>query len=223
MRGALPFLLPQSSYQVATRKIQAPIDVLIPVYAGLAETRRCIESVLGSVCQTPYEMVLINDRTPDPALARYLREVAAAHGLTLLENAENLGFAGSVNRGMELHPERDVVLLNSDTEVANDWLDRLAAAAGYRIGTVTPFSNHATICSYPQPEGWTVTELDRIFREVNAGHRVRIPTAVGFCMYIRRECLNEAGKFRAEVFGTQMLNVWRGAGSQSVCGFCGAA
>ena len=205
VRGMLPFLLPRSSYQVATRQVQAPIDVLIPVYAGLAETRRCIESVLGSVCQTPYEMVLINDRTPDPALARYLRAVASAHGLTLLENAENVGFAGSVNRGMELHPERDVVLLNSDTEVANDWLDRLAAAAESRTGTVTPFSNHATICSYPQPEGpcakGSVAELDRVFREVNGGHRVRIPTAVGFCMYIRRECLNEVGKFRPEVFG----------------------
>ena len=36
---------------------------------------------------------------------------------------------------------------------------------------------------------------------MNAGHRVGIPTAVGFCMYIRRECLKEVGEFRAEVFG----------------------
>ena len=27
---------------------------------------------------------------------------------------------------MGLHSDRDVVLLNSDTEVANDWLDRAA-------------------------------------------------------------------------------------------------
>ena len=236
VRGALPFTLPSQSYQVATgvlpsemqgrpqktmvyptvsqtgrpqKTMVCPTDIVIPVYAGLAETRRCIESVLGSACQTPYEMVLINDRTPEPELAGYLREVAAAHGLTLIENSENVGFAGSVNRGLEAHPERDVVLLNSDTEVANDWLDRLvAAAAGERIGTATPFSNHATICSYPKPdvanrlpEGWTVAELDRIFRQANAGHRVRIPTAVGFCMYIRRDCLKDAGAFRAEVFG----------------------
>jgi glycosyltransferase involved in cell wall biosynthesis len=136
--------------------------------------------------------------------------------LTLIENSENMGFAASVNRGLEVHPERDVVLLNSDTEVANDWLDRLTAAAAGQVGdlphkgngTVTPFSNHATICSFPKPdvdnrlpEGWTVAELDRIFRQANQGHRVRIPTAVGFCMYIRRDCWKDAGGFRAEVFG----------------------
>jgi GT2 family glycosyltransferase len=218
--STLPFKLPSGSYQVATsitaaaQPGQTTVDIVIPVYGGLEETRRCIASVVGSACQTACELILINDRTPDPALGRYLREAAAEYGLTLLENSENLGFAGSVNRGMELHPDRDVVLLNSDTEVANDWLDRLVrAAAGQigdlpHIGTVTPFSNHATICSYPKPdagnplpEGWTVAELDKVFRQANAGHRIPIPTAVGFCLYIRRECLTDVGLFHPEVFG----------------------
>ena len=201
----LPFSLPSQSYQVATRQDienTTTIDIVIPVHSGLPETRRCLESVLHSVCKTPHEIVLVNDQAPDPALSRYLREAAATPGITLLENAENLGFAASVNRGMDLHPDRDVVLLNNDTEVANDWLDRLAAAAYAcpRTGTVTPFSNHATICSYPQGSAATA-ELDAIFRQVNAGHRVDIPTAVGFCMYIRRECLNQVGTFHPEIFG----------------------
>ena len=104
---------------------------------------------------------------------------------------------------MELHPDRDVVLLNSDTEVANDWLDRLARKSRRpaRIGTVTPFSNNATICSYPKPDACTVPELGGVYRQANAGHRVRIPTAVGFCMYIRRQCISDVGMFRTEVFG----------------------
>ena len=210
VRGAPRFVLPTQSYPVATTQTSGIVDIVIPVYAGLAETRSCLESVLQASCATPYEVVLIDDQAPDPALRQYLREAAAAHGLTLLENDRNLGFAGSVNRGLGLHPERDVVLLNSDTEVANDWLDRLAqAAAGdRRTGTATPFSNNATLCSYPKagagnrlPEGMTVGELDGVFRSVNAGQRVEIPTAVGFCMYVRRECLNEVGAFREEIFG----------------------
>jgi GT2 family glycosyltransferase len=42
---------------------------------------------------------------------------------------ENLGFVATVNRGMALSQDNDVLLLNSDTEVANDWLDRLQRAA----------------------------------------------------------------------------------------------
>ncbi len=218
LSGWLPFILPTKSYPVATRHVlenttTPEVDIVIPVYSGLEETRRCLESILAAACRTPYHVVLVNDQTPDPELERYLRETAAAHGWSLLENSRNLGFAGSVNRGMSLHPDRDVVLLNNDTAVAHDWLDRLGAAARddigkSRTGTATPFSNNATICSYPKcgvenplPPGSTVGELDAVFRQVNAGHRVSIPTGVGFCMYIRRECLNEVGEFRAEVFG----------------------
>src|SRR5439155_9965202 len=125
-------------------------------------------------------------------------------------NDRNLGFVQSVNRGMALHPDRDVVLLNSDTEVANDWLDRLARAAysDANVATATPFSNNATICSYPF-EGWTggvpgmlgLAGLDRLFASTNAGRLVDMPTAVGFCMCIRRACLDQVGLFDAARFG----------------------
>ena len=205
--GWVPFSLPAKSYPVATCNVsgntpKATVDVIIPVYSGLQETRDCLESILRSPCQTPFQVLLVNDHAPDPALRQYLQEVAGAQDWILIENSANLGFAASVNRGLAIHPDRDVVLLNNDTKVASDWLDRLRAAAfSDRIGTVTPFSNQATICSYVAGDDLPVEELDAIFREVNAGHRVRIPTAVGFCMYIRRECLDEVGGFRADLFG----------------------
>jgi GT2 family glycosyltransferase len=186
------------------------IDVVVPVYRGLAETRRAIESVLASRQAAAFETVVVDDATPEPEIAAWLDGLAAQGRVTLLRNPANLGFVASVNRGMSHHPDRDVVLLNSDTEVANDWLDRLAACArsAPRVATVTPFSNNATICSYPF-EGWQgeipgtlgLAELDRIFAGVNAGRSVEIPTAVGFCMYIRREALAAFGLFDAERYG----------------------
>jgi GT2 family glycosyltransferase/glycosyltransferase involved in cell wall biosynthesis len=190
--------------------VQAAVDIIVPAYRGPDETRRCVESVLSSTCRTPYELVVIDDCSPDPALTRWLREKAAGGRFTLLENATNLGFVATANRGMALHHERDVVLLNNDTEVANDWLDRLAACAGKDplVATVTPFSNNATICSYPF-EGWGgglpgrlgLAALDRLFALTNAGRSVDLPTAVGFCMYIRRACLVELGLFDVDRFG----------------------
>jgi len=186
------------------------IDVIIPVYKGLNQTRRCIDSVLGSGQATAFEIVAVDDASPDLGITRYLDELAAAGRITLVRNDANRGFVQSVNRGMALHPDRDVVLLNSDTEVANDWLDRLwrGACAYPDIGTVTPFSNNATICSYPF-EGWAggvpgtlgLAALDRLFATTNAGRLVDMPTAVGFCMCIRRACLDQVGLFDAERFG----------------------
>ena len=198
-----------------TGEIPAPapaqlVDIIIPVYRGLTETRACLSSVLRSQQSVPHEIIVIDDASPEPALADYLRELAMAGRITLLRNAQNLGFVQTVNRGMALHEERDVVLLNSDTEVAGDWLDRLTQCAysSPDIGTVTPFSNNATICSYPKtcadnalPPGYTVETLDALFRRVNSGQSIPIPTAVGFCMYIRRDCLRAVGPFDAAHFG----------------------
>ncbi|MBK1694526.1 hypothetical protein CKO09_07195, partial [Chromatium weissei] len=191
--------------------INLPIDVIVPVYANVALTQRCIESVLSAPVTTPFELIVIDDASPESELRDWLRQRAAHNQLTLLENTENVGYVVSVNRGMALHSDRDVVLLNSDTEVANDWLDRLRAAAHVapNVGTVTPFANSgATICSYPLfcqdnplPSGWTVAALDALLATINAGAGVDLPTSVGYCTYIRRDCLAQVGLFDAVAFG----------------------
>ena len=186
------------------------VDVIIPVYRGLEETRRCVESVFQSENKTPLELVVVNDASPEPAIHEWLEQLASEKKITLILNDSNLGFVGSVNKAMRLHSERDVVLLNSDTEVANNWLDRLTdcAAANDDIGTITPFSNNATICSYPGfcisnelPADESVATLDEIFSKVNTKKYIEIPTAVGFCMYISRACINDVGYFDEKVFG----------------------
>lgn len=187
------------------------VDVVVPIFNGGSVVRRCIESVLASRHGTPFEVVAVDDASTEQDVVIYLDALAADGKITLLRNTENQGFVRTANRGMCLHPERDVVLLNSDTEVANDWLDRLCACADSRsdVGTVTPFSNNATICSFPvfcadNPlpiEVDDVAELDGLFAELNAGQSVVIPTAVGFCMYILRQCIEQIGLFDEVNFG----------------------
>lgn len=187
------------------------VDVIVPVYRGLEDTQRCIQSVLASRCRTPWRLLVLNDASPEPEVTQWLRDAAGADSrIVLLENEHNLGFVATVNRGMAHSDAHDALLLNSDTEVANDWLDRLRAAAysDARIASVTPFSNNATICSYPRfcepnelPAGWDTARLDALFAATHAGQVVDVPTGVGFCMYIRRDSLDAIGLFDVENFG----------------------
>lgn len=188
------------------------IDIIVPAYLGFDETANCLYTVLRSrqAGTLACELVVIDDASPEPGLSALLDELAGRGLLTLLRNEKNAGFVASVNRGMELHSDRDVILLNSDTEVFGDWVERLRRAAYSKddIGTVTPFSNNATICSYPNFPGEfrgsfevSFEELDRLASAANAGSVVDLPTAIGFCMYIRRQCLVEAGLFDAKTFG----------------------
>jgi O-antigen biosynthesis protein len=187
-----------------------PIDIIIPVYRGLAETRACIESVLASANKTPFELVVVNDASPEPGMADLLAGLAADNKIALLTNENNLGFVATCNRAISLHPDRDVLLLNSDTLVHGSWLDRMIACAkaDAEIASVTPFSNNATLCSYPKigesqpmPTGDAFAELDQIFATVNAQQSIEIPTGVGFCMWMSRAALNEIGAFDEAAFG----------------------
>jgi len=187
------------------------VDIIVPVFRGLSDTQQCLESVLTHRQTTPTRLIVINDCSPEPELSDWLRQWATAHPqVTLLENETNLGFVATVNRGMALSEANDVLLLNSDTEVANDWLDRMrrAAYSAPRVSSVTPFSNNATICSYPRfceandlPEGLDTAALDQMLARHLSGQTVDIPTAIGFCMYIRRDCLQAVGLFDVEHFG----------------------
>lgn len=186
------------------------VDVIIPVYGGVQETLRCIWNVLTSQVKTPFELIVINDAGPVPELNAMIRSLAARDLFTLEQHRLNQGFVKTVNQGLRIHRDRDVVILNSDTEVYNDWLDRLLshAAEHPRLATITPLSNNATICSYPE----TLTdnrlalelppaEIDSLAAQVNRGQHIKAPTGVGFCMYIRREALRDVGLLDERRFG----------------------
>ncbi|WP_396267850.1 glycosyltransferase [Ideonella sp.] len=186
------------------------VDVIIPVHSGAIETLRCLWSVLTAPVQTPHRVVVINDAGPDPILNAKLRNLAARDLFTLEHNKTNLGFVKTVNLGLRMQRDRDVLILNSDTEVYGDWLDRLVkhAERRYELATITPLSNNATICSYPEPQSdnrfaieVSHTEIDAIASQVNAGELAYAPTGVGFCMFIRRTALNEVGLLDERRFG----------------------
>ncbi|MGC8736069.1 MAG: glycosyltransferase [Dissulfurimicrobium sp.] len=202
------FFNPRSKLSVYPE--EEKIDVIIPVYKGEIETKRCIESVLSYEQNAPFEVIVIDDNSPDMFIYEYLSNLASKDLITFIYNSQNLGFVASVNSAMLLHNKRDVIILNSDTIVSNDWIDRLrrCALSDPAIGTVTPFSNNATICSYPNfcednelPEGLSVEYLDNLFKKINSCKMIDIPTGVGFCMYIKRSCLNDVGMFDFKNFG----------------------
>lgn len=186
------------------------IDIIIPVYRNLELTRKCIESVLNANDPETGILFVINDASPEPALTAYCQELTNEQSVQLVEHDENRGFVRSVNAGIERTAERDVVILNSDTEVPPGWLTRLSAAAEQTpaAASITPFSNNATICSYPHfcadnalPDGLSLEEVDALFAAANAGRITEIPTGVGFCMYLRRAAIDDVGLFDATAFG----------------------
>jgi GT2 family glycosyltransferase/glycosyltransferase involved in cell wall biosynthesis len=206
-RGAAPAA-------TARRRATREVSVVIPVYRGVQVTLDCIASVMSSIGPAD-RIVVVNDASPEPALARALAGLAASGAITLVAScgedpSRNLGFPAAVNAGLRACAGGDVVLLNSDTVVYAGWLARLRAAAHALpdIGTATPLSNDATIFSYPDPaspgpplSAAQGAALAAQAAAANDGILVEVPTGHGFCLYIRAACLRQTGLLREDVFG----------------------
>jgi GT2 family glycosyltransferase/glycosyltransferase involved in cell wall biosynthesis len=192
----------------------APITVLVPVYKGVQEVRECLSSVVRHGATEPFELVVIDDATPDAEVRGLLAGFVVddpAIDLTVLHNERNLGFPATVNRGL-VHSAGDVVILNADTVVTAGWLDRLrqAAADEADIATVTPLTNFGSICTVP-PAVAEAFDLDGTHPRVDdaaafvarhgLGRHPEVISGVGFCMYVTREAIDACGLFDAETFG----------------------
>lgn len=185
------------------------IDIVIPVYNAAALLERCLAALDRHTAGDDVSVLVIDDASPDPAIAPLLEAWQRRSPLPtrVLRNALNAGFIGTVNRAIAI-TRGDLLLLNADTEVTPEWLPRMrrALASDPRVATVTPFSNNAEICSWPElcrpaPVPADAAVIARAFAQCGPPEYPDLPTAVGFCMLIRRAALDALGDFDRATFG----------------------
>lgn len=189
--------------------------IALAVFNGHNAVERCLNSLADTALRAPHRLLIVNDGSTDSRVAPLLEGFARGRALKGIENVQirhnavNRGFTWNVNQAVAaLQPRENLLLLNSDTLVTDGWLDEMLATAGSdpSIGTVTPFSNNATICSFPDfSREWhvpNVGERARIAKAliVRRAAAIDIPTGVGFCMLIARACLDAVGSFDVENF-----------------------
>ncbi len=183
--------------------------VIVPVFNALDALDACLASLDRSL-PSGARVHVADDASTDPRIARLLDDWKRRTSLAceIVVRERNLGFVGNVNRAFAECGNDDVVLLNSDTVATTGWLQRIAACAASdpRIATITPWSNNAEICSFPAlcEDNPIPDDPDRVADAcASAGmpEYPELPTGVGFCMYIRRAALRQAGDFDAVTFG----------------------
>ncbi len=108
-----PFAMPTSS--------SPKVSVIVPVHGKLPYTLACLRSILRHGAQAPFEVIVVDDASPDDSAAT----LARIAGLRLIRNERNLGFIGSSNAGAKAARGEFLLFLNNDTQVTPGWLDAL--------------------------------------------------------------------------------------------------
>ena len=187
------------------------VDIIIPVHNALEHAQRCLRSLVA-VTKPPFRAIVIDDGS-DHETQVWLKAFTNENEMELIRHDSATGYTISVNEGIRSSDSRFVVLLNSDTQVTEGWLDGLVAAAeGSDVGMAGPLSNTASWQSIPEyekdgdwhpnplPKGMDVDAYAQVLRRSSGRCYPEMPFLNGFCLLLRRQMLDEIGLFDEDAF-----------------------
>lgn len=185
------------------------VNIIILNWNGKENTINCLEA-LKSTTYSNYEIIIVDNGSTDGSV-QYFKENYSL--IKLIENGKNLGFAEGNNVALREVLKREeikyVSLLNNDTIVKPDWLEKLVNAleADEKIGACQP-----KILSLINPEmidavGISINRDGGAFQEghneKDLGQYDKITEVFGVCAgaaLYRVKMLNQIGLFDKDFF-----------------------
>lgn len=97
------------------------LSIIIVSYNARADLERCLASLLAAPPSASHEIVVVDNQSTDGSA----QAAKALPGIRVIEARANLGFARASNMGIREASGAVLLLLNSDTSVPPDAIDRL--------------------------------------------------------------------------------------------------
>lgn len=164
-------------------------SIIIPVVDKEDYTYQCLESIEANT--GGHEIIVIDNGSKTPF---------SYEGIKIIRNNENFGFPKAVNQGIKASNEKFICILNNDTIVTHNWLNRLVwHLENNDLDMVGPLTNSISgPQKYPAPFYDDVKSLntvsERIFNE-NKRQFFFFPRLVGFCLVMKRRLVDKIGYF----------------------------
>jgi GT2 family glycosyltransferase/glycosyltransferase involved in cell wall biosynthesis/SAM-dependent methyltransferase len=172
------------------------VSIVIPVYGKWEFTRQCLQSIASHWSSVPFEVIVVDDASPDATLLNLGQMV----GVRVVQREVNGGFIAACNAGIEVSKGRFVVLLNNDTEVTEGWLDALVDVArepgvgvvGARLVYPDGRLQEAGGIIFSDGHGWNFGRHESSY-DPRYNFRRSVDYCSGAALLIRRDLLAEVG------------------------------
>lgn len=99
------------------------VSIIIPCHNNFTLTYRCVQSILESDAETPFEIIVVDDGSIDETM---LAELLFVGAVRVVRHASALGFVRAANAGAAVAGGDLLLFLNNDTELRTGALDELA-------------------------------------------------------------------------------------------------
>ncbi len=187
------------------------LSIIIVNYNVKHYLRECLQSIYRSTKEINFEITVVDNNSTDGSVDMVKSEFL---GVKLIENCQNLGFAKATNQGLRENKGRYVLLLNPDTIVLPNALDRMvefmeanfhAGALGCKL--LYPDGRLQPSCrSFPTltTAFFENTGLEKLFlrNRIIGRHRIghwdyndirEVDQPMGSALMVRREAITQAG------------------------------
>jgi GT2 family glycosyltransferase len=98
------------------------VSIIIPAYGKFKLSYKCIASIQAALPEASFEVILVDDASPDETL---LAPLVFGGTVRVLRHPSNQGFVAACNLGAQAAQGRHLLFLNNDTLVQPGWLDAL--------------------------------------------------------------------------------------------------
>lgn len=159
-------------------------SIIIPVWNQLEMTKKCIDSI--NACTKDFEIIVV-DNGSNPAYSGPEK---------IIRNETNLGFPVAVNQGIKCAEGENIVILNNDTLVSPDWLERMEVhLKNYDIvGPVSKNVSGAQQIEAPMFRNLeSFNDFANILYSKNKGQSEPFHRLVFFCVLIKGSVIDKIG------------------------------
>lgn len=177
------------------------ISVVVPVHNGLEFTRGCLRSLLLVRRAGPFEIIVIDNGSTDGSAAWLAMQERKHPCLRWLRLRRNHGFAAGCNHGLRTARGEFLMILNNDTIVPPDLLEKLSAAwqTHEKAGLVAPVSNFVNgLQLVPLASGEGPEDLAKIVTRLERDARGMVGESTclsGLCLFAHRDFYETVGPF----------------------------
>jgi GT2 family glycosyltransferase/SAM-dependent methyltransferase len=174
------------------------LSILIPVHGKWEYTRSCLLALAEHPIATPYEVVIVDDASPDETRAR----LAEVRGIRTVLLDQNVGFLGACNSAFPECRGEFVLLLNNDAEVRPGAVDALVetarepqvGAVGARLVYPDGTLQEAGGIIFSDGNGWNFGR-NADAEDWRYNYRRSVDYCSGAALLVRTDLLRELGGF----------------------------
>ncbi|MGE7906601.1 glycosyltransferase family 2 protein [Peribacillus sp. NPDC094092] len=180
-----------NKYPTATSPLTS---IIILTRNGLSFTKECISSIFRHSKEN-FELILVDNGSTDGTVD-FLKTLPNSK---VIANKKNKGFSGGCNQGFTIARGENIVLLNNDTIVTNEWLRRLLWQLNKNpsIGIVGPRSNNVVSHQAIIPTTYkTMDQMQKFAKEWTQKHDQQgyeVDYLSGLCMIFKRSLIDMIG------------------------------